>query len=482
MQARPSRVLELSPRPFATRVTVNPSFVIVGAGIAGLSAAWELARTVDPTQIFILEASDRTGGVLQSLPREGFLLEEGADSFLTAKPAATQLARELGLGDQLSGSRDQQRKTFIYQAGRMWDLPEGWRMVAPARVSPILGTGLLPWSERLATAARMTGLFPTPPPASEEESVATLVRRHCGEASLRRIAAPLLSGVYGGDPESLSATWTVPRLAQAAQESRLWKLLRQPVAAGSDSTFTTLGDGMGSLAAALTSALLAKGVNLELGCPVQEVVPQPQGGFRLKLPTGGGYSAESLVVALPAPRAASLFAASVPTVAHALRQIRYGSSVTVNLAFRPAPQLPQGFGFLVPATRENRALRLRACTFAHRKFDHRAPEGDALLRVFYGGMLDPEVLRLPDIEIVNLAREELRQTCGIGATPNFTTVHRWREALAQYEVGHGARLQVIATALAPFPRLRLAGNAYQGIGVPDCIENGARAARELLAG
>ncbi|HUX66702.1 MAG TPA: protoporphyrinogen oxidase [Terriglobales bacterium] len=442
------------------------SIAIVGAGIAGLSAAWELARA-GRRDFVLLEASPRAGGVIATESHDGFVFEAGPDSFLTSKPAGATLCRELGLEAEMIPTLPNPGGARIWHRGRFHPLPAGWQMLAPTRLRPLLAsgvsTGLLRPGVKLGLAARW---WRTPPPPPGEESVAQYLRRRfgrvAGQALADTIAGPLLAGVYGGNCEQLSAAGFL-----AASAPRPPAAHARPPGA---SLFTSLQGGMGSLIEALV-AHLPPGA-LRLASPVAGLRPAPGGGYRLELASGEALEAAAVIVATPAWAAAQLLGPLDPALAEPLAAIPYASSVNVNLAYAAAPALPAGHGFLAS---RGQGVRLLACTFAHQKFAHRAPPGGAVLRVFYGG----ELAQAPEAEVAALAQAELRQLLGLATSPLRLAVRRCSRAMAQVTVGHQARLAALAAAAARHPRLRLAGNAYQGIGVPDCIATGRAAAAGL---
>jgi oxygen-dependent protoporphyrinogen oxidase len=477
---------------------------IIGGGIAGLAAAYELekARAAGATVEYTLfEARERLGGSLSSEIVGGAVLERGPDSFLTEKPAATELCRELGLGAELTPSNDADRKTYIVVHNRLVALPDGLMFMVPTKLIPTALTRLF----SLPTKARMAlELLHPPRPSGHDESVATLVERHFGREAVDRLADPLLSGIFGGDATQLSARTVVPRLVE--MENEYGSLTRGMLAAHSKMRakakaatqnngkvngksrpaprpiFTALRGGMQQLIDALAARLDPGCVRLATPASALE---KTEGGWTVE--AGGATEFyDAVIVASPAWAAGVLLGRVDPVLGEKLSAIPYSSSITVNLIYDQAKlgRLPDGFGFLVPAV-EGRALL--ACTFVHRKFLGRTPPGKAVLRAFLGGMKNEALLAGTDEALVGTVRRELSEilgeaVVGLGIEPEHTQVSRWRRAMAQYAVGHQERVQRIAARVAALPGLRLAGNAYDGIGIPDCIRLGRRAARELLAG
>jgi oxygen-dependent protoporphyrinogen oxidase len=456
---------------------------IVGGGISGLAAAFALEerrRAGDSLEYAVYESGPRFGGVLATDQVDGCLVEAGPDSFLTEKPWAADLCRRLGIEDQLIGSNDGGRKTYILVKGKLTPMPDGLMFMVPTRLAPtLLSTLFSP-----ATKFRMMREWRFSPRHSRnDESVAALVERHYGAEMVERLADPLLSGVYGGEAAQLSVRAVLPRFVE--MESKYGSLGRGMLAARKNvktvqsalPIFSSLKGGMQQLAKALVARLPVD--VLRVISPVQAVQKQDWGWV-----VSAGYASDqfdAVIVATSATAAAPLFEITSAELASELKAIPYSSSMTVALGFDKEVRaaLPAGFGFLVPRSEGKRML---AATFVHNKFSHRAPEDRALIRCFLGGTRDEAVLQLPDDEILGIVREELRQILGVNAEPVFTRIYRWRGAMAQYIVGHLERVQRIESLLKQLPGLALAGNAYRGIGVPDCVRSGEEAAQQVLAG
>jgi len=455
---------------------------IVGGGISGLAAAFALEerrRDGESLEYAVYESGPRFGGVLATEQVDGCLVEAGPDSFLTEKPWAADLCRRLGIEDQLIGSNDRHRKTYILVKGKLTPLPDGLMFMVPTRLAPaLLSTLFSP-----ATKFRMIREWRFAPRGSRsDESVAALVERHYGAEMVERLADPLLSGVYGGEAAQLSVRAVLPRFLE--MESKYGSLGRGMLAAHKNKNaaqpappiFTSLKGGMQQLVEALVEGL-PDGI-LRANSPVQAVQKQGRGWV-----VSAGYASDefdSVIVATSATAAVPLFEITCAALAFELKAIPYSSSMTVALGFDQDVRaaLPPGFGFLVP---HSEGKRLLAATFVHNKFPHRAPEDRALIRCFLGGTRDVQVLQIADDEILNIVREELRQILGLNAEPLFTRIYRWKGAMAQYVVGHLERLQRIDDLLKQWPGLVLAGNAYRGIGVPDCVRSGEAAAQHVLA-
>ena len=469
---------------------------VLGGGIAGLTAAYVLARarlSGAPINEFLIEATPRLGGVIQTETVDGFVVEAGPDSFLTEKTEAAFLCHELGLGDSLLGSNDRVRRTYILHHGKLVPLPDGLMLLVPTRAWPIVKTSLLPLRAKLAIASEC---FMSPPGNGlGDESVADFVRRHFGIAMLENIADPLLAGVYGGDSASLSARSVLSRFWQMEKKygsvtrgtlkaRRQMKLKARKDLHTDSSTapplFTTLKNGLGQMIEALCKNLETSRVFLGkrvLGIETELI--NSETCYRIRCDGDGSYLADAIIFALPAFECSRLLAGLDPPLAESLANISYNSAMTVALGYdaETAMQLLPGFGFLVPR-KENR--RLLACTFVHAKFSHRAPPGRALLRCFLGGSRDPDVLNLSDDAIVSLVRQELAAILKVSADPLFSRVHRSPGSMAQYAVGHEEIVDRIQARLQSHPTLALAGNAYSGIGISDCVRTGRAAAERAL--
>ena len=478
---------------------------IIGGGIAGLAAAYELERARGAgaaVEYTLFESRERLGGSLASEVADGVVLERGPDSFLSEKPAGAELCRELGLGPDLTPSNDANRKTYIVVRNRLVPLPDGLMFLVPTKLVPTALSGLFSPATKIRMALEL--LHP-PRPSEQDESVASLVERHFGREAVDRLADPLLSGIYGGDATQLSARTVLSKMVE--MEAKYGSLTRGMLAAhremrakiaaaqrngstgavqgaqkpaGPRTIFTTLRGGLQQLVDALeerlTPAWLRKSTTVS-------GLDRTGSGWRV---TAGGRAEDydAVILASPAWAAGTLLSGVDAALGDELSSIPYSSSITVNLVYDESKlgPLPDGFGFLVPAV-EGRAML--ACTFVHRKFVGRTPPGKAVLRAFLGGAKNESLLDESDAVLVATVRRELSEilgakVAGIQIEPIATQVSRWRRAMAQYAVGHQDRIKRIGARVADLPGLKLAGNAYDGIGIPDCIRTGRRAARELV--
>ncbi|MGC2057205.1 MAG: protoporphyrinogen oxidase, partial [Candidatus Sulfotelmatobacter sp.] len=461
---------------FMTRIA------IIGGGISGLAAAFTLEepRRSGALDYSLYEASPNLGGVLRTEHIDGCIVEAGPDSFITEKPWAANLCRTLGLGDQLIGSNDADRKTYILVRGRLIPMPDGLMFMVPTKILPTGFSPLFSWSTKLRMAQE---LFHPPRPAAADESVASMVERHYGSEMVDRLADPLLSGVYGGEAASLSVRAVLPRFAEMERthgslgRAMLAARKKMPRADNKPAPplFTSLKNGMQQLIETIVPRLNQS--SLLTNAPVESIQRDSEGWTV----SSGSKSArfDSVILAVPAGVAARLLSTCSSELSSELAAITYSSSITVGLAYdREVRQsLPPGFGFLVP---RSEGKRLLAATFVHNKFPHRAPADHALLRCFFAGSSAENIWQLSDDAIITIVRTELQQILGLRAAPLFSRVYKWKSAMAQYGVGHLERLDRIERLRQQFAGLALAGNACRGIGVPDCVRSGQDAAKQLL--
>ncbi len=474
--------------------------VIAGGGIAGLATAYYLqekakARGV-PLEYTLIESEPRLGGKITSARENGFVVEGGPDSFLTTKSSAVELCRALGLGDQLIGTNDAARKIYVWSGGRLRPMPDGVMLIIPSRIMPFVRSDLISWPGKM----RM-GLDAVIPARHDDgdESLAHFVRRRLGAEALDKIAEPMIAGIYVADAEYLSLQSTFPRFIDMEKKygSLLRGVISQRIAnerakrangngrgpAGGNgngkapiSMFMTLRGGLQQLTDAVTARLAPE----SLLCGRQVVAVKPQGrGYRLALSDGTAIEADAVVFATPAYATAGLLREVDPVLASRLAGIRYVSTATVSLGFKrdELNHSLQGFGFVVPRSERRQIL---ACTWSSTKFNQRAPEGHALVRAFIGGAHSEGLAEEDDETLAEITRNELRASMGITANPVLTKVYRWHKANPQYEVGHQERIAEIDRLAAQHTGLYLAGGAYHGVGIPDCIQDGSRVAEELL--
>jgi oxygen-dependent protoporphyrinogen oxidase len=438
--------------------------VVVGGGIAGLAAARELESQLPEAEVALVEEAPRLGGKLATEREDGFVVEGAADSFLSRKPRGVALAEELGL--ELVGRRPEHARSFVRLGRELHPLPEGLTGMVPTSLDALDATSLLS-AEGKARLAAETDLPPAP--AAGDESIAAFVRRRLGDEAYERMVEPLMTGIYGGDGEQLSVQATFPNLRALELEhgSVLRGLRAQPAARGTRPPFVSFRAGTAELVEAIVGGLERTRV-------VTARATRVAAGYRVET-SAGVIDADALILAAPAFATAELLAGVDPELAGAHAEIPYASSAVVTLAFAEEHAPFDGYGYVVPRAEGAEAL---AATWSTRKWEGRAPEGVALVRVYLGryGRRDPTVEA--DDTLVTLAREELC-AAGVVAEPLRTWIHRWPRGMPQYTLGHPERLERIDAALERHPGLALAGAAYRGVGIPDCIGSGEEAARSV---
>ena len=452
---------------------------VVGGGISGLAAAYYLRQA--GIECTLIESSARLGGVIRTEQVDGCLVEAGPDSFIAQKPWALELIREIGLGDEVVGSNDDRRKTFVVRDGRLIPLPDGVQFMAPTRVWPMVKTPLLSWSAKAKMAAEWLRRPVVDPP---DRTVAEFVTDHYGAEVNEYLAQPMLAGVYGGSPEQLSVKAVLPRFVEL--EQRYGSLSRgmaasmakaRKAARGGGSLFLTLRGGMQQLVDVLVDRIRD---DVRVLHEKAATLRRADAAWELRFDERT-LRADAIILAVPAYRAAALLRESNPDVVDALESIPYSSSLTAALIYhRPEFTHPlDGFGFLVPRA-EGRLLT--ACTWVNTKFPYRAPETRGLLRAFLAGKNAEERAELSDDEIARAVHRELRQLMGYDAKPAAARIARWKRTMAQYPVGHGETVREIRARLESTPGLYLSGNAYEGIGVPDCVRLSRDIVRRIAGG
>jgi oxygen-dependent protoporphyrinogen oxidase len=458
---------------------------VVGGGMAGLAAAHRVVESAraegTPVDVVLLESAAKLGGTIATERKGGFTIEGGPDSILTEKPWAVALSERIGFSDRLVGTREGERRTYVAYDRELQPLPDGFLLLAPTDMWALARSPLFSWRGKLRMALDL--VLPRRR-ATDDESLAHFVRRRLGREALERVAQPLIAGIYTGDAERLSLEATMPRFRDLERRHRSLILGLRAAARGAARGAAVAGaryglfvaprDGMGALVDALARRLPEGAIRLR--APVEGLALEG-GTWRLRA-GGEALAADGLVVATPAWAASTLLAPVDAALARALGAIEYSSSATVTIAYRSAdlPEL-RGFGFVVPAVERRTMI---ACTYVSRKFPGRAPEGYDLVRGFLGGALRPDILKESDAQLLTVVQSELFQIVGIRARPELVRVHRYERAMPQYDVGHLARVAAIEARAVALPGLGLAGAAYRGVGIPDCVRSGEAAADALL--
>ncbi|MCE9551926.1 MAG: protoporphyrinogen oxidase [Planctomycetes bacterium] len=460
--------------------------VVIGGGISGLAAACRLAELAPTDEVLVLEAGPRLGGVLQTVRRDGFLIEQSADNFITDVPWGVELCRRAGIAEELIPTDRTGRRALVVHRGRLVPVPEGFMLLAPSRLWPMLTSPLLSLPGKLRLACEP--LIASRPESAPEESLAEFATRRLGREVFERIAAPLVAAIYGGDPARLSVAATLPRFLE--MERRHGSLLRGARQRDAESEgnqsgaryglFVAPRQGMTSLVDALAAKLPEQSIRLNTS--VAGIEKETNGGWRLHI--DGQHerlSAAAVVIATPIHVAGKILDSLDPPSAELCRSVELSSCAVVSLGYdvRGTSFVPPGFGFVVPAS-ENRPIL--AASFASAKFPHRAPAGHLLVRVFIGGAGHEASVTLDDAALIEIATAQLAELTDLRSQPVLSLVSRWPVSMPQYHVGHGERMERLTARIAALGALALAGNAYQGVGIPQCIRSGESAAEAVLRG
>ncbi|MCA9257860.1 MAG: protoporphyrinogen oxidase [Planctomycetales bacterium] len=483
-------------------------FAVIGGGLSGLTAAFSLRRMAPEAAVDLFESSDRLGGPLNTHDYGDFVWEQGADSFTTKLPWALELCETLGLGDQLQPTSPTQRRALVVCHGRLEPVPAGFVLMRPQRVGSVLTSRVLSLQAKLRLL-REPFIKPHPGVADEnhDESVASFAKRRLGQETFERLVQPLLGGIYVADAERLSLAATMPEFLEAERRyGSLWRApLDAPTAsehrrAGADDdesadalhaqgaryhAFLAPRRGLSQLVDALASHLESSRIFLRAGA--EEVRRCGGGQWRVVCKEGPEVAREAaeqpydgILLAVAAPRAAKLLGKIDAEVAAELAAIEYASSAVVNLGYRPeqfADPLA-GFGFVVP---EVERLNLVAASFPGVKFANRSSTECVPIRGFVGGAKNPEIVDWDDQRLIDTVHRELEPLLKISGRPAVTRVARWYQAMPQYHVGHVARLRRIERSLNELPGCEVAGNSYEGVGIPQCVRSGLLAAERLVS-
>lgn len=474
--------------------TARPHVVVIGAGITGLSAAHRVcelgAAGGRAVAVTVVDARDRPGGVIHTVHHDGFVIDTGPDNFVTSKPGAVKLVGRLGLGDQLQNTNPDHRSALVARRGRLLPIPEGFLLMAPSRMLPMAVSPLFSWRGKLRMAMEP---FIRARRDVDDESLASFVTRRLGREALDRLVQPLVGGIYSADPNMLSVRATLPRfLDMEAEVGSLIRAMRRNArrlktvhTAARYSLFVTLRDGLSTLIEALVGRIGPE--HVRCGAPVDRIVPRAGGAgpgsraWSVHLADGPPLEADAVIVACPTHAAAVMLRDVDGDLAAGLAAIAYSSSAVVHFGLRrDAIAHPlDAFGFVVPHVE---GLDILAASFTSVKYPGRAPDGSVLVRAFLGGALQPEVLQRDDDALAAAALRDLGPLLGLSGAPSFHLVHRWPRSMAQYRVGHLGHVARLRQRLAARPGLAMAGNGFEGVGIPDCVSDGERAAEAVVAG
>ena len=455
--------------------------VVIGGGISGLTAAYRLHQA--GVRVTLLEASDHLGGVIHTIRRDACLLEAGPDCWASNKPAAMELATELGLADQVIGTREGVRRSFILHKGTLKRLPEGFFLISPMSLKALYKTKVLSFMGKLRMGLE---LIDGARADDQDESLASFVRRRFGHEALARIAQPMIAGIYTADPEKLSLKATFPQFLEWEREhGSVIKALRKRAKSNKEEArsagprygmFVSFKDGMATLPDAITAALPEGTIRRNA-----EVRGLKREGDAWKVELNREtLEADAVVLAVPTGVSAKLLRDTDGPLADALGEIEYAGAAVVNFIFNRSQiaHAMDGMGAVIPAVEKRNVI---AFSFSSVKFEGRAPEGTAVVRVFMGGALQPEVAALPPDGQVSLALRELRDLIGVGGDPKFALAQSHIGAMPQYHVGHLERVAKIRELADAHPTLGIIGNGFDGVGIPDCIRNANEGVSSLLA-
>lgn len=454
-----------------------PNIAVIGGGISGLAAAHRLKTA--GAKVMVLEKSPRLGGKVVTEHLDGFLIEGGPDSFVAGKGFVLELAKELGLAGQVVSSRPEHRGAYVWCCGRLHPLPEGLLLMAPSRLSPLLRSSLLSWKGKL----RVLGDLVLPRGSHDgDESLEAFVVRRLGREVLERIAEPIVAGIHAAEPSTMSLLASFPRFLDMEREHRSLivaarSAASKPAPGDGLSYFVSFKEGMGELPAALVGALT--GVDIRTGAAVSRLTDDEGGDYRLVLDDGTEIRARGVILAIPAREAAGLLSEMVPEAAAAIAGIHQVATATVTLAYR-ASEIPEltGSGFVVPSVERRRIMGV---SYLSQKWEGRVPDQQfELLRAFVGGPHGQELALAGEERLLAVVREELGALIGITAHPVRVRTQTWEGGLHQYTLGHLDRVARAESALAAYPGLALAGAAFHGIGLNECVESGRRAAETVL--
>jgi oxygen-dependent protoporphyrinogen oxidase len=463
---------------------------IIGAGIAGLSTAYYLHKLScqegQPLKITLLEKERRMGGSILTEEAEGFLLEGGPDCFLSEKPWALKLCRELGLDQEVVGTNQKFRRTFILWKGRLHEIPEGFMLLAPTSLWPFVTSSLFSFTGKLRMGL---DLFIPRKSSNKEESLAGFVLRRLGREALERIAEPLVAGIHAGDPETMSLKSTFPRFIDLEQDHRslIWGMRQRKKQFAHIrhrySMFITLMEGMEGMITALVNALPPDCCSLgQEVVRVEQIAEISAKRPRYLLSIEGkkrALEADAVVLATPAFVTAAILQDMENTIARELNTIPYVSTATINLVYdRAQVDHPlDGYGFVVPRLEKRKIM---AATFSSIKFPGRASQGKALLRCFVGGAKNEAIVSWGDAKLLAAVRGDIEEILGITGTPILTKIYRWERSMPQYTLGHEEKLSRLEQGLSKLPGLFLTGSAYRGIGISDCIHEAELTAEQVL--
>ncbi len=456
--------------------------IIIGGGITGLSAAHRLLELQEERgldlEVLLIEKSGKLGGSISTVKKDGYLIELGPDMFFTKRPWALELSKRLGLESELIETNESMRGTSVLWQKKLLSVPEGFLMLAPSKIIPFLKTSLFSWRGKLRM---LLDLFISKK-GPGDESLASFVRRRFGEEALERVAQPMIGGIYTADPEKLSIKATMPQFVQMEEKygSVIRGMLQNKGETPGDSgarysQFLSFKNGMETLVKTIEERLPSGTVCLN---EAVNKITRDEDSWKIQTDKRA-IDVSGLIITTPSYHAAFLLQRIDPSLYEDLSSIEYASSAVIVLSYKRkeiAHDL-DGFGFVVPNVEHSNLI---ACSYSSNKFNGRAPDSHVLFRVFVGGALNPDICDLDDEIIIQKVEKELSDILGIKSEPEFTMIQRYPDAMPQYHVGHIAKIEGIVEKVSKLKGLEIAGNAYNGVGIPDSVHSGEQAAVSIL--
>ena len=468
------------------KATNGPRIAVVGGGISGLAAAHRLVEMDPNCRVELLESGSRLGGVLSTIHEDGFQVEESADNFITTFPWGLDLCKRLGLTDNLVQTNPKVRQTFVIRKRKLHKLPDGFLMMAPTQMWPLAVTPIL---SPMGKARAAMEYFIPPRDGDDDESMAAFVRRRLGREVFDRLVEPLISAVYAADMEKLSVLATMPRFREMEKNhGSLIRAMRSQMAASRKekkkktaesgarySMFVTLREGLSSLIDAI-AARLPEGA-VRLNTPVSKI-QRSEEAWQLTLDDGSTEAFDAVILATPSHVAKRLLDSVDVELAQLVGTVKHSGTAIVTVAYdRDKVAHPMdGMGAVMPAIEKSPIL---AASFSSQKYTHRAPDDKTLIRVFAGGDRHPEMAEMDDEPLKKIVCDELSVLLGIQGEPVYTSISHWPGTMPQYHVGHVELVEKIEASAAKLPQFELAGNAYHGVGIPNCINSGQQAAERV---
>ena len=468
--------------------STNPPLhlAVIGGGITGLTAAYRLTKLLPQANIQLFEASKRLGGVLWTQREENYLVERGADSFLLKLPWAVDLCKELGLEDQIVPTNEGHRRALVVRKGQLHHVPEGFVVMRPNRLGPVLRSPLLSWRAKLRLLRESS--IPVAADLDQpdyDESVASFAIRRLGQETFEQLVQPLLAGIYTADPQKLSLAATMPAILEDERKHGSLRKAAKAKAQNSETqasgaryaSFVSLQGGLQQLIDSLVANMPPD--SIQLNSAVQSIQPAANNRWTVTFSSElASQTFDGVIVALPAPRTAQIVSEVDQSLGQQLQSIPYASSAVVSFLLdkKEVSKPLEGFGIVVPTVE---GMDIVAASFSSIKFPNRAPDDQLLVRVFLGGALRPEMVEFSDSQLEEISARDLTQLIGLQGKPTPIDVVRWREKMPQYHVGHVQKVTSIEANLQNHQGLELAGNAYHGVGIPQCVRSGQQAATRL---